>query len=207
MNLHGLSFLTMVLNVAVAVEMENMRNEAMGKTETVVNTRRFGKKSGLKVLKSSNKYKKSSSRFGRDAIKVEDVELGIEDMKYKEREATKDETEKDSRKDKRMKARVEREKAKEARLKKKRSVWSKLEEEGTFKEASKLSKGIIMMEVTQSKFDKVHNVDRGHGEECKIESESAAESDQLEAEVYAGQATSKVNRVVVTIGLDWWKIS
>ena len=65
----------------------------MEKNKMVVDTRRLGKKSGLNVLKGSKKSKKSSLRLVKDAIEVEDVELGIEEMKYEEGEATDDETE------------------------------------------------------------------------------------------------------------------
>ena len=34
-----------------------------GKNKTVVDTKRLGKKSGLKVVKGNNKFKKSVSRF------------------------------------------------------------------------------------------------------------------------------------------------
>ena len=69
---------------------------------------------------------------------MEDVGLGNEERKYEEGEVTKDETKKGNKKDKQMKVGVESEKAKEARLETKRSVLSKVEEEGTLEEASDL---------------------------------------------------------------------
>ena len=90
------------------------------------------------MLKGNSKSKKLGSRFRKDVIKMEDVGLGNEERKYEEGEVTKDETKKGNKKDKQMKVGVESEKAKEARLETKRSVLSKVEEEGTLEEASDL---------------------------------------------------------------------
>lgn len=56
-------------NDLINEKMEIRRKEAIEKNKIVVNTKRLGKKSGLKVVKGNNKFKKSSSRFGKDTIK------------------------------------------------------------------------------------------------------------------------------------------
>ena len=78
-----------------------------------------------------------------------------------------------------MRARVESEKVKEVRLETKRSILSTIEEKDTMKEVSKISRRIVAMDVTQSKFDGVNDAERGHGREHKIEIKSAADSDCL----------------------------
>ena len=53
-------------------------------------------------------------------------------------------------------------------------------EVAALEEANKFSREIILLNVTQSKIDEVKDVDRGHGWECKNESESTANSNQPE---------------------------
>ena len=56
------------------------------------------------------------------------------------------------------------------------TVMNEIKEVAAMEEANKFSREIITLTVTQFKIKEVNNVDRGHGQECKNESESIADS-------------------------------
>ena len=71
-------------------------------------------------------------------------------------------------------------------------------EEGALEGAREFSRGIVTLEVTQSKFNKVNDVDRGHGAESKNESKSVANPNRLKSEVYTERARPKAGRTSVS---------